>query len=145
LEPSILRRRAEGLLGSELLTNRDEVSTKREVGFFDGKKMQTRITSPISDLSWTAWLGLVFKYRSSVWRAKEVPNDALRKFHVMLNSIGRETTFESVGEMIEAADLGVEIGLSGPQMLNDKSIGEKYIQEILGPQVRKPASRLRRV
>jgi prenylcysteine oxidase / farnesylcysteine lyase len=127
---NILKERARNVLGFQYRQKPD--SWGKEVGFFDGRSLVARLTRPLSELSWGAWLSLVWKYKFSFLNAKELPKGTMKSFEGLLMN---RDTFESVSDMVKAADIEGAMGLSAVARLSANHIGGQYVHEVLCPQV----------
>jgi hypothetical protein len=127
---NILRERAKNFLGIEF--GQKGEARGKEVGFFGGRSLVAKLTRPLSEMSWGAWLGLVWKYKFSFLNAKELPKGTMKSFERFLTS--RET-FESVSHMVKAAGIERPVGLSAAARLAVNGVGGEYVHEVISPQV----------
>jgi hypothetical protein len=131
LGTNLLAERARAVLGFDF--GKKEVEGKvKEVGFFDGRSFVSKVTRPSGKMSWGMWLGLVWRYGASVWRARDLPQGTMSDFKGLLKG---EKTFESVSEMVEEAEIDGAVGIGASERLKLNGINEKYVDEVMGPQV----------
>ncbi len=127
---NVLRDRARSLLGMEFNAQRNGVV--REVGFFDGRSIVAKVTRPLDEMGWGAWLALLWKYKFSFLNAKELPTGTMASFRKLLKF--REP-HESVSEIVKAGKLNSVVGMSAVERLRMNGIGGSYVDEVLSPQV----------
>lgn len=104
------------------------------VGFFDGEKIISVATRPADKSDWSEWLGRVFKYGASVWRARKLPTGTIEDFQKLLNLEG---TYDNVGQMLAASDNASPVTRSALERLKLNGLSQEYIREALGPQVKR--------
>jgi prenylcysteine oxidase / farnesylcysteine lyase len=127
---SVLRDRARTQLGIEF--GQERKGRAKEVGFFDGRSIVAKVTRPLDEMGWGAWLELVWKYKFSFLNAKQLPTGTMASFGRLLRS---RQPHESVGDMVKAAKLGSVVGLSAVERLRINGIGGDYVDEVLEPQI----------
>jgi hypothetical protein len=132
LASGALRERAEAIKSE--VGKKQAPSGVREVGFFDGNGMAAQFKRPISETSWGSWLGLVLKYRASVWRAKILPTGTMARW-TRLFALIQKGRYASVDEMVEVGGVSDTISLSAKERLGINGIGEKYNKEVVAPQL----------
>lgn len=136
---------ASGVIGGSVLKERartlgmkygdeSQKESATEVGFFDGRELVARITRPRSELGWTEWFCLVWKYGLSFLHAKDLPTGTMASFGKLLKLQG---PYKSVSSMVKAAEVDNIVGLSASERLRKNGIGGNYVDEVLGPQVRR--------
>jgi prenylcysteine oxidase / farnesylcysteine lyase len=110
-----------------------EVKTS-SVGFFDGGKILSVATRPVDKSGWTEWLGRIFRYGASVWRARKLPTGTMKGFEKFLDLEG---TYEDVGQMLAATENGGPVATSAVERLKLNGLSQEYTREVLGPQVKR--------
>jgi prenylcysteine oxidase/farnesylcysteine lyase len=127
---SILRDRARTQLGIEF--GGEGKGRAKEVGFFDGRSIVAKVTRPLGEMGWGAWLALVWKYKFSFLNAKELPTGTMASFGKLLRS---QVPHETVSDMAKAAGIGGVVGMSAAERLRINGIGGNYVDEVLTPQI----------
>ena len=104
------------------------------VGFFDGDKILSVATRPVDKSGWSEWLGRIFKYGASVWRAKKLPTGTMEGFQKLLDLEG---TYEDVGRMLAASENGPRVAMTAVERLKLNGLGHGCIREVLGLQAKR--------
>jgi hypothetical protein len=133
-EGSLLRSRAERELGTDFDTQ--PKGGKKIVAFFDSeaKDVKARLPRPVSELSWGAYMSLLFNYGASLWRVKKIASKPMGGFERFK---GLKTSFRSMAEMVHAAELEEMVRRSGMEGMENNGVGGRYHNEILTPQLRR--------
>jgi hypothetical protein len=97
LHNRILRERDAKSLTDGYGKNWKNLRQSSSVGFFDGERIISVATRPVDTSTWSEWLGRIFRYGFSVWRAKNLPVGTMNNFQ---NLLDLERTYEDVGAML---------------------------------------------
>jgi prenylcysteine oxidase/farnesylcysteine lyase len=130
----VVRGRAERFLGMEFGKKGNAVVKKEEVGFFDGKEIVSKVTRPVSEMSWGQWAALVWRYGVRIIWARNLPTRTTEGFRKLLNA---EETFEGVREMVDAAGIGEAVSMSARERLKTNGVVELYREEVVEQLVRR--------
>ncbi|MCJ1470055.1 hypothetical protein MMC07_008700 [Pseudocyphellaria aurata] len=105
------------------------------LGIFDGKSVSFDITCPSTATSWGSWLGQIFKYGASIWRAAKLPTGTMGKLH-RLTTLDKQSgfPFATVESMIIALGLSEETEMRGIDRNRRNSISETYQNEVMTPE-----------
>jgi hypothetical protein len=134
LHNKILRERDAKWLGDEFGKNWKTNIKTSSVGFFDGEKIISAATRPIDKSGWSEWLGRIFKYGASVWRARKLPTGTMEGFQKLLDLEGR---YDDVGQMLAATENGNPVARTAVERLKLNGLSQEYVREVLGPQVKR--------
>ena len=134
LHNRILRERDAKWLEDEFGKNWKTDMKTSSVGFFDGEKIVSAATRPVDKSGWSEWLGRIFKYGASVWRARKLPIGTMEGFQNLLDLEGR---YDDVGQMLAASENGNPVARTAVERLKLNGLSQEYIREVLGPQVKK--------
>lgn len=134
LHNHILRERDAKLLTDSYGKNWETLRQSSSVGFFDGKKIMSPATRPVDKSDWIEWLGRLFKYGTSVWKAKKLPTGTMEGFQKFLNLEG---TYDDVGDMVAISKNVGPVTKSALDRLKLNGLSQEYIRDVLGPQVRR--------
>ena len=104
------------------------------VGFFDGEKMLSVATRPVDKSGWSEWLGRVFKYGASVWRARKLPTGTMQGFQKLLDLEG---TYGNVGQMLAASENGSPVARTAVERLKLNGLRQEYIRDVLESQIKR--------
>ena len=137
LHNRILRERAAESLTYGYGNKWRTLTQSSKVGFFDGQKIISVATRPVDKSDWGEWLGRLFNYGASVWRARKLPIGTMDDFQRLLNLDG---IYGDVGEMLAASEnLGL-VSRSALERLKLNGLSQKYVHDVLGPQVKRHTS-----
>ncbi|KAI1455694.1 hypothetical protein F4805DRAFT_459529 [Annulohypoxylon moriforme] len=104
----------------------------QQVGYYSDH-IVSETTRPYSKTPITSWLGLIFKYGSSVWRAGALTKDGT----------GLRDRFVDPPLTTDSMQLMISLGIldsvqeRAQNGLDNRGIGGAYVTEILGPQVQR--------
>lgn len=102
---------------------------------FDGKRVSFETTCPSSALSWGSWLGQIYQFGASIWRALKLPVGTMGKLHGLANLDSHpKFPFTSLETMIIALRLSCETEISGEERNRKNGISEKYQNEVMTPE-----------
>lgn len=133
LRNRILVKRAEGVFGGGFGEDGGKEGV-RKVGFWDGEKMVSERTRPIGEMPWVDWLGLVWKYGISVWRARKLPVGTMESYTKMLD-LGEKGVASSIGKWLKGKEVSGALAMSASERLRINGVNKLYVDEVLGPQV----------
>ncbi|XXG94686.1 hypothetical protein Hte_000943 [Hypoxylon texense] len=107
----------------------------QQVGYFDGERIVSQTTRPYSKTPTSSWLGLIWKYGGSTWRAGAMSQEGdLRE------------RFNDPPLQADITQLMSELGVAEPVQeyahdgLDARGIGDPYVTEVLAPQVARALS-----
>ena len=141
--------------GNGLKKSASERQGKTLVGFFNGKEIIAQTTRPAHSISWSEWFALIFRYGSSVWKAKHLGDGTdkmvaeILKAGSLLQTQHRPSHFPHHGGdaklevnltlhgILATAQLSDLISGSAEDFLAKKGISSAYINEVLNPQIRR--------
>lgn len=139
--------------GNGFKKSASERQGKSSVGFFNGKEIIAQTTRPGHSISWSEWFALVFRYGSSVWKAKHLgdetdkmvaeilkagslPQNQHRPSHFPHQRANRkQQTNLTLHSVLATTQLSGLISQSAEDFLAEKGISSAYINEILNPQI----------
>lgn len=102
---------------------------------FDGKRVSFETTCPSSALSWGSWLGQIYQFGASVWRALKLPVGTTGKLHRLADLDSHpKFPFTTLETMIIALRLSCETEMSGEERNRKNGISEKYQNEVMTPE-----------
>lgn len=125
---SLFAKRASEVLGID----KEDEEPGQDVGFWDqqAKKMVAIFTRPYSELSWIKYLGLVWRYGASIWRARSLPQTTILP---TLDILGREAL--DLQGLLRLTNWKSLAATSAKDAVQKAGISEKYATEILNPQL----------
>ncbi|MCJ1267297.1 hypothetical protein MMC22_007182 [Lobaria immixta] len=102
---------------------------------FDGKRVSFETTCPSSALSWGSWLGQIYQFGASIWRALKLPVGTTGKLHRLADLDSHpKFPFTTLETMIIALRLSSETEMSGEERNRQNGISEKYQNEVMTPE-----------
>lgn len=108
---------------------------------FDGKRFSLETKCPYSKLSLGSWMGQIFKYGASIWRAHLLPVGTMGKLHKLANLHSHPWfPFVTIESMIIALDLSDETEMRGEERNRKNGISESYQNEIMIPETNRRLS-----
>ncbi|KAL7629307.1 hypothetical protein AAE478_000827 [Parahypoxylon ruwenzoriense] len=119
--------------GSPLFTKASEESLGDKVGFSDGIISQT--TRPYDKTPTMAWLGLIWRYGSSIWHA-----GAMTKEGGLHDRVANAPLVSDMMQLMISMGIVDSVQQSARDALDARGIGGAYVTEVLGPQVERACS-----
>lgn len=108
---------------------------------FDGKQISFETKCPYSKLSLGSWIGQIFKYGASIWRAHILPAGTMGKLHGLANLHSHPWfPFVTIESMIIALHLSDETKMRGEERNRKNGISESYQNEIMIPETNRRLS-----
>ncbi|KAI9640759.1 hypothetical protein NHQ30_011068 [Ciborinia camelliae] len=108
---------------------------------FDSTRIVINTYRPYSTTPWGHFVYLFMKYHTSIWLAPKIPIGTMKFFNSFLHTMSdTNSSIESVEEMIRIMSnqyTFIPFSISAMERLEKNGIGDKYIREILAPQVRR--------
>lgn len=102
---------------------------------FDGKRISFEATCPSSATSWSSWLGQIYRYGASIWRATKLPLGTMGKLHRLANlNSNSGFPFATIESMINALGLSEETEMRGEERNRKNGVSEKYQNEVMIPE-----------
>jgi Prenylcysteine lyase len=102
----------------------------------DGKTLLDDMLRPSKNTPWTSWLGQIFKYGASVWRAPNVPDKTTSKLN-RISSLDRRYPFRTTEALVNALGLSSEVSSTGAQLLRAAGISPYYEASVILPETEK--------
>ncbi|KAI1083210.1 hypothetical protein F5B20DRAFT_529057 [Whalleya microplaca] len=104
----------------------------QQIGYFAGDNPITQMTRPYSKTPMSSWLGLIWKYGSSVWRAGDMAKDGdLRERIVDVPLV------PDISQILISLGVIDSVRRHASDELEARGIGGSYLSDILGPQVQR--------
>ncbi|KAI5862162.1 hypothetical protein GGS23DRAFT_597781 [Durotheca rogersii] len=122
----LFTRASEETLGDEV---RFSELSSQEIGYFSGGIFSQTIRPYVTTPFWT-FVGLVFRYGFSVWRA----GDMIKETNIR-DRIANAPVNIDITQVMISIDLMGSIKQSAQEALDGRGIGYPYITDVLGPQV----------
>lgn len=108
---------------------------------FNGKEISFETKCPYSKLSWGSWIGQIFKYGASIWRAHQLPAGTMGKLHGLANLHSHPWfPFVTIESIIIALHLSDETEMRGEERNRKNGISESYQNEIMIPETNRRLS-----
>ncbi|KAI2629708.1 hypothetical protein GGR54DRAFT_635889 [Hypoxylon sp. NC1633] len=107
----------------------------QKVSYFSGHGIVSQTTRPYAKTPMMDWLGLIWRYGSSVWQAGDMSKQGDIRGH-----------FANPSLVPDVMQLGISLGILDPvqeyaqNALDSRGIGGAYVTEVLGPQVQRAHS-----
>lgn len=100
---------------------------------FNGEKLLSKSTRPISETSWSSWLGQIYIYGPSVWRARSLPSETIKTFSEILHA--KYWSHGIIEKILSSTGIDYAIGNSAVERLRINGISDRYVAEVIAPQI----------
>ncbi|KAI1808310.1 hypothetical protein F4811DRAFT_291245 [Daldinia bambusicola] len=120
----------EKILGDEVQIS--EAGSQR-VSYFTGDQVVAQTTRPYSKTPYLDWMGLIFRYGSSVWSAGALAKQGAELQDLLANHLPLNTP--DVAQLMIAAGVFDYVRKSSPTELADRGIGGAYVSDVLDPEI----------
>ncbi|KAI9808184.1 MAG: hypothetical protein M1825_004641 [Sarcosagium campestre] len=108
------------------------------VGVSDGQSFIVDITRPTSRMSWSTWLGQVYRYGASAWRGTSLPVGTVSKIKGLTKLVKHGSfPFSSIAQIRDSLGLAEEASMAANTRLAMNGISEQYTQDIIAPESRR--------
>ncbi|KAI1469947.1 uncharacterized protein F4812DRAFT_420990 [Daldinia caldariorum] len=121
---------SEKILGDKVQIS--EAGSQR-VSYFTGDKVVAQTTRPYSKTPFFDWMGLIFRYGTSVWSAGAMAKQGAELQDRFANALPLDVP--GVAHLMTAAGVFDYVRKSSPQELADRGIAGDYVSDILDPEV----------
>ncbi|KAI1004442.1 hypothetical protein K3495_g3772 [Podosphaera aphanis] len=106
---------------------------KEEVGYWTGNGFASILTTPLHELSWVRWLGLVRHY-GRLWFRSANRLHGTNRFGTFF---GTDVTVATVGQLVEQAGMARAVHTDGHEQIISAGVAAEYVTEVLVPQTRR--------
>ncbi len=102
---------------------------------FNGERQLGKTTRPISETSWSSWLGQIYNYGASVRRARNLPLGTMKAFFEILHA--RFWSDGTIDMILSATGIDSAVSMSAVERLRVNGISDRYVEEVIAPQITK--------